>query len=431
MTTEPAAAGRPPLRRRVPMGPRGPLGLVLDPMTWRAVPYMLLSAVTGLAWFVILSGAVSVSMVLITIWVGVPLFVLAILLWRGGAMLERRVLRMALGVTIPDPYRPRTRGGVAGYLSWLLGDPATWKDLGYLLLLFPLGLVEGCVSLSLWMSSFAFLAQPFIVLSGHTTVVTERLVIDSVPESLPWGLAGLPILVATLYVVRGMSLLHGMLAVALLGPGDEARVRHLRASRARGVDAAEAERRRIERDLHDGAQQRLLAVALDLGRARSKFETDPAEARALITQAHEGVKSAIGELRDLARGIYPAILTDRGLDAALSALAARAPVRVEVTVEITERPPPAVESIAYFVVAESLANMAKHAAATEASVRVGRQDDRVVVEVRDNGIGGAVPRPGGGLAGLADRAATIDGTLTVESPPGGPTLVRARLPYEW
>ncbi|GAA3835965.1 sensor histidine kinase [Sphaerisporangium flaviroseum] len=431
MTAEVVVTRQPPLRHRVPLGPRGPLGLLVDPMTWRAAPYLLISVAFGLAWFVILSVALPLSLLMIIIWVGLPLFVLTMLLWRGGAMLERRLLRLTLGVTIPDPYRPRPERGVARHLGWLFGDPATWKDLGYLLLLLPLGLVEFFVSMVLWACCVALMAQPVLVALGHTTVITDRLVVDNLIESLPWALGGVLLLAATLYIVRGMAWLHGTLAVALLGPGDEARVMHLRASRARGVDAAEAERRRIERDLHDGAQQRLLAVVLDLGRAQAKLDSHPEEARDLLAQAHAGTKAAITELRDLARGIYPAILTDRGLDAALSALAARAPVRVDVSVEIVDRPPAAVESIAYFIVAESLTNMAKHSVATEASVRVSRQDDRVVVEVRDNGIGGAEPRPGGGLAGLADRAATIDGALTVESPPGGPTLIRARLPYEW
>ncbi|MEO3809661.1 sensor domain-containing protein [Sphaerisporangium sp. B11E5] len=419
------------LRERVPFGPRGPIGLFLDPLTWRAAVYLLFSVVPGMFWFTALAVAVSVSLGLLIVWVGLPLFLLTILCWRGGAMLERRLMWPAFGISIRDPYRPWPDAGFVRRLTWLPSDPATWKDLGYLLLLFPLGLVEFTLSAVLWSCSIGFTAQPVLVLLGVPTSITPELVIDTVPESIPWMLLGLAFTAGTLYVVRGMGWLHGMLAVALLGPGDEEQVTHLRASRARGVDAAEAERRRIERDLHDGAQQRLLAVAMDLGRAQAKMESDPDEAKELLAQAHAGAKAAIAELRDLARGIYPAILTDRGLDAALSALAARAPVHVSVTVDIDHRPPPAVESIAYFVVAESLTNMAKHSLATEASVRVAKERDHVLVEIYDNGMGGAVASPGGGLAGLADRAATIDGTLTVHSPPGGPTVISARLPYEW
>jgi signal transduction histidine kinase len=243
----------------------------------------------------------------------------------------------------------------------------------------------------------------------------------------------------TLYVTRAMGMMHSSLARVLLGPSESqletlqlrARADHLQASRARGVDAAESERRRIERDLHDGAQQQLLAVAMDIGRARAKLDTDPEAARALIEQAHAGTREVIGELRNLARGIYPAILTDRGLDPALSSLAARAPVPVEVSVDLSDRPPAAVESIAYFIVAESLANIAKYARATRASVTVHRDQYWVVVEIADNGVGGASAQPGGGLSGLADRAATIDGLLTVNSPPGGPTVIRADLPCTW
>jgi signal transduction histidine kinase len=257
--------------------------------------------------------------------------------------------------------------------------------------------------------------------------------------ALPGTAFGLLLTVIAMYVTRAMAIGHVLIARLLLGPSpsqqENQRLRqktaHLQASRARGVDAAEFERRRIERDLHDGAQQRLLAVAMDIGRARAKLDQDPEGARALIEQAHSGTKEAIAELRDLARGIYPAILTDRGLDPALSGLAGRAPVPVEVEVDLPERPPAAVESIAYFIVAEALTNIAKYARATRASVRVSRDDAWVVIEVIDNGVGGAVARAEGGLAGLADRAATIDGMLIVDSPPGGPTIIRADLPCTW
>ena len=194
------------------------------------------------------------------------------------------------------------------------------------------------------------------------------------------------------------------------------------------MDAAVAERRRIERDLHDGAQQRLTALAMGLGRARAKLDSDPEAARELVEQAHEDAKQALAELRNLARGIHPAILTDRGLDAALSHLAARSPVPVEISVEIADRPSPAVESTAYFVVAEALTNAAKHSAARSIRARVWRFDATLLVEVVDDGVGGAAIEPGGGLEGLTTRVATIDGTLSISSPAGGPTVVRAELP---
>jgi signal transduction histidine kinase len=238
-----------------------------------------------------------------------------------------------------------------------------------------------------------------------------------------------------IWVTPWLGWLHGELAIALLGPNRtkrlEQKAERLQSSRARGVDAAEAERRRIERDLHDGAQQRLVAVAMSLGRAKSKFDHDPEGVRDLIDEAHADAKLAVSELRDLARGIYPAVLGDRGLDAALSAQAAKSPIPVDVTVNVEPRPPAAVETTAYFIVGETLTNIAKHSGAKEAQVKVWRDDAHVVVEITDNGHGGAEVRPGGGLAGLADRAATIDGVITVVSPIGGPTVIRADLPCEW
>jgi signal transduction histidine kinase len=240
-------------------------------------------------------------------------------------------------------------------------------------------------------------------------------------------------------VLPVIASLHITLAKWLLGPNTTEQLtekaERLQASRARGVDAAEAERRRIERDLHDGAQQRLVAVAMGLGRAKSKMDSDPNAVRALIDEAHADAKLAVSELRDLARGIYPAVLGDRGLDAALSSLAAKCPVPVEVHVAIEPRPPAAVESTAYFIVGECLTNVAKHSGATEAKVNAWREErptgDLVVVEITDDGHGGASMRAGGGLSGLADRAATIDGVMTVVSPVGGPTVIRADLPCVW
>ncbi|WP_233359110.1 sensor histidine kinase [Thermomonospora amylolytica] len=441
--SETAVAAVPGVRRLV-MGPWNPWAMVRSSLTWRAAVYLVTSLAFGLAWFVGLTVGLTLSVALTVIWVGIPLLALVMLLWRGGAMLERRLLRAAFGVTVPDPYRPMPpSAGLLGKWRAMAVDPATWKDLLYLGLRFPVALVEFTVSVTVWSAAGVFLAAPVIVVVEDTVVVNfGDLLFYSAGDpvtALPLTAVGVVLLLAALYVTRAMAVLHAGYGVLLLGPSRaqaerirlQARADRLQASRARGVDAAEAERRRIERDLHDGAQQRLLAVAMDIGRARAKLEEDPEAARALIEQAHAGTKEAIAELRDLARGIYPAILTDRGLDPAISGLAARAAVPVEVEVDLPERPPAAVESIAYFIVAESLANIAKYARATRASVRVTRESHWVVVEVTDNGVGGARAVPEGGLAGLADRAATIDGILTIDSPPGGPTVIRADLPCTW
>jgi signal transduction histidine kinase len=206
-----------------------------------------------------------------------------------------------------------------------------------------------------------------------------------------------------------------------------ANLRELRASRERIVEAGDAERRRLERDLHDGAQARLVALLLGLNLGRRRL-ADDAEATALIDAWIAELKLSLAELRELARGIHPAVLTEHGLEPALRALAARSPVPVAVTGTIGERLPAAVETAAYFVVSEGLTNVAKYAQADQAAVRLERVDGHLTVEVSDDGVGGAAARTGSGLYGLADRVAALDGALEVASPPGGGTRLRADLP---
>lgn len=426
-----------PIRRRG----YGPLRVANDPLTWRSAAYLLLYFPLGVGYFVVLVTLVSTSAGLLAVLVGVLGFAITMILWRAAARFERVLVRAAFGVQVPSPYRALPSGGTL-LAKWraMAADPATWKDLLYVVLAFPVSLAEFVLSVVVWSVSLYLLTLPVTVnweRSGflYFTVGGHQIWLDNSLTALPAVPFGVVMLFAAMYVVRGVGHAHGAYARYLLGPSEtqllRTRAAQLRASRARGVDAAEAERRRIERDLHDGAQQQLLAVAMDLGRARTKLEEDPEGAQELIQQAHAGAKEAIVELRNLARGIYPAILTDRGLDAAISAVAARAQVPVDVEVDLPTRPPAAVESIAYFIVSEALTNVAKYARATRASVRIVRDGNWIIVEVSDNGVGGASARPGGGLAGLADRAAGIDGILTVNSPAGGPTVIRADLPAVW
>ena len=233
------------------------------------------------------------------------------------------------------------------------------------------------------------------------------------------------------------ELLQGVAAAAALALENErlavelrARVEELRASRARIVEAADEERRRLERDLHDGAQQRLVSLALNLRLAGAKLDTDPVAARGLLDESADELADATTELRELARGLHPAVLSDRGLRPALEALAGRAPVPVELEGPAAERLPPAIESASYFVVAEALTNVARYAQASRAQVVVSRSNGRLEVEVRDDGVGGADPDSGSGLRGLADRVAALDGRLEVVSPPGEGTVVRAVIPCE-
>jgi signal transduction histidine kinase len=207
----------------------------------------------------------------------------------------------------------------------------------------------------------------------------------------------------------------------------DAQLEELRASRQRIAEATIAERRRVERDLHDGAQQRLVAMSMSLGMARRRMDKGE-DARELVAGAEQELRAAITELRDLARGIHPAVLTDRGLTPALRDLAARAAVPVELGDLPEERLPGPVEAAAYFTVSEALTNVAKYAHATHATVRLEQQDGALVIEVRDDGVGGADPGGGTGLAGLADRVDAHGGTLTLSSPPGGPTVLRLELP---
>jgi signal transduction histidine kinase len=366
---------------------------------FRSAAFMLLGFPVSLVAFVMVVVLFSVGVSTLVIWAGLLILLIATKVVYGFAALNRMLIRGTIGADIPAPKISYDNSGTfwQRYLRRLT-HPQMWRNLAYLLVTFPLACFE-----------------------------------------FPLAIAGVILLPVGLFVLPVIASLHVLLAKALLGPNTneelEQKAERLQASRARGVDAAEAERRRIERDLHDGAQQRLVAVAMGLGRAKSKLDADPDAAKALIDEAHADAKLAVSELRDLARGIYPAVLGDRGLDAALSSLAAKCPIPVEVNVVIDPRPPAAVESTAYFIVGECLTNIAKHSGATEAKVNAWREErptgDLVIVEITDDGHGGASLRPGGGLSGLADRAATIDGVMTVVSPVGGPTVIRADLPCAW
>jgi signal transduction histidine kinase len=228
------------------------------------------------------------------------------------------------------------------------------------------------------------------------------------------------------WVALGLAVLAALSAAGIYGQREH-RIRRLEQTRAGAVNVQESELRRIERDLHDGAQARLVAVGMSLGMAEQALEKDPEAVRRLLAEAREGAGEALEELRALARGIRPPILTDRGLQPAISALTARTPLPVTLAVDVRDRYPSAVESAAYFTVAEAIANAIKHSAAEHIAIRIGEEDGVLVAEVEDDGAGGANPS-GPGLTGLRQRAEALDGTLLVESPAGGPTTVRAELP---
>jgi len=391
-------------------------GLVVG---WLAAALSLIDGPTGgweLAWFyvlVVLAGPV-------------------LLLWavQGLGVLQRVRFRTVLGVQIAAP--PRAVGDSSLLLRPLRAwrAPATWRQLGYHLLTMVSGTAGGLLVMIFWSApllALAYLAGP---LQGEgpgaaagigVAVLWATLLAAAMVRAAPW-------------VARSVAEADEQGARALLGPSRNEelalRVESLARSRAEVVAATDAERRRIERDLHDGAQRRLVSLAMQLGMARASLGDDVSEPlRQVIEQAHDEATEALAELRQLVRGLHPAVLDDRGLDAALSGIAANAPLPVRLRVDAGARCAPAIEAVAYFVVSEALTNVAKHAAATRAEVTVERLGDRLRVVVADDGRGGATLANGGtGLRGLAQRAAAVDGTFAVDSPPGGPTRITVELP---
>jgi len=312
-------------------------------------------------------------------------------------------------------------------------DLSRWRDVIYVFVAFPLTVLEFIVAAILWTASLALLSLPLSALIGGIRLDAAGF-LSPAAAVVGSGLAGLVLLAVASSVTQGLMALHRAVIAGLVCESEEQalarRVATLETSRRAVIDTEASELRRIERDLHDGAQQRLVMLTIDLGLAAEKIDTDPAAARTLVAEAQDQARQALAELRDLVRGIAPAILLDRGLVPALSAIAGRSPVQTVVSSTIPDgaRLPDAVERAAYFVVAESLANVAKHATATRCEIRCRPDGPNLVIEVWDDGAGGARIVPGGGLAGLAGRVEALDGTLTVDSPAGGPTVVHAELP---
>jgi len=412
---------------------RATVWAVVSARTWLAVIHLLVGFFLGtLAFAVVVTGtSLSVALLVVAL-AGVPIMWGVLLLAGWFARTERARFALLLGERIPDPaaYRPPPAGGWWLRLRRYLAARTTWQQFGYALLRFPLSVVQFVIVLTVWPVALAMLALP----TYYWALPRGSEFLGGTAPPGAWEVVGLTVgglvlLLLAPQVTRGLAVSDALVARVLLGPPKtqlQARIGELERSRAAVVDSAEAERRRIERDLHDGAQQRLVALAMDLGRAKARFSDDPEAARAIVDQAHTEAKAALVELRNLVRGVHPPVLADRGLDAALSGLAALSPVPVAVTVDVPARPPSSVEAIAYFVVAEALTNVAKHAHATQAAVSVVRRADTLSVAISDNGVGGADPR-GQGLTGLADRVAGVDGRLSVHSPAGGGTVIEVGL----
>ena len=435
------------------------LGPVL-PATWRALASLSASTAAAAAYAAVLICALTAGLAWLA-GLAVQLLVFGLVL---AARIAWRAVRRPRGRKSGTTRPPRTRWAAE---SWILLIAVTIAasarlaalDRGRTLRLtgapIPAGPWPGTAGMPLRRRTRAWLESPVVTrgalyqLARLPGIIAIGLAVAGVCTLTGMGLAGhlwpgspfkhglsVPIGVVSLFawpvVVRVGSALDVALARALLGPSRagqlSAEVEHLGAARAQAVESADSERRRIERDLHDGLQPRLVSLALELGIARSRFERDPDYARSLLEQAHEEAKIAIQDLRSLVRGIHPSVLDERGLDAALSALVASCAVPVRVVVSLTRRPDRPREAVAYFVVAEAITNVTKHAGASAASVTITDEGSLLRVLVEDDGEGGAAVEPGGGLAGLAARVAAIDGTLTVTSPPGGPTRVEAVRP---
>ena len=413
---------------------------------------------TELAFFVVSGGLAGVGLafvgatmatgiILAITFFGLAVLALSLRSARGIGRWNRDLIHNLLGETIHEPEPFSNRPGFFGWLQAALRDRVAWRAVGYLLVKVPWTILGVYVALSLWWDAVVCLFTPFWGGGGGPGVwgAVDNIIFNSSLTNGPgvgfWHSVGLFLLgwvflFAAPWVMRGFVNVDRILARALLGPDPfAARVRTLEQARTRTVDASAATLRRIERDLHDGTQAQLVALAMRLGMAKEKLDdaehVDLERVRELVEEAHRGAKEAIVELRDIARGIHPPAL-DIGLEGALTTLASRSALPTECYLDLRDRPTPAIEAIAYYCVAELLANVAQHAHASRASVSCAQQGTWLRLVVRDDGRGGAhLPTSGSsssGLAGLTERVRAVDGRLNLVSPPGGPTVVTVDLP---
>ncbi|MFD2768078.1 sensor histidine kinase [Micromonospora eburnea] len=397
----------------------------------QATAYLLRGGVTAVA----AAGALlalAVAGALCLALIGVPLLAGTLRVVRSLAAVERRRAGRLLGGVVPQRYAEFS-GSSFAQLRTLARDPATWRDLLWLVLHALAGTSLALCCLAVWLCA---ITAPVVALVWW---VPDGAPIDFFVKIDSWTRAlAVPLPIAAgstallLWAGPVIAAAQAKAYRAMLAPSARdcltARVEQLSTTRAGALDAHAAELRRIERDLHDGLQARLVAVAIQLGLAQRQRDIDPDTANQLVERAHTGVEQTLTALREVVRNIYPPILADRGLAEAVRTLAAESPVPVRTSIGTLVRPPAAVESAAYFVAAEALTNVVKHSGATEITLTLDQGGNRLVVEVTDNGRGGADPYHGTGLAGVADRAAALDGTMTLHSPTGGPTTLRVELP---
>jgi signal transduction histidine kinase len=402
---------------------------------WRVLSdsvFCLTSFPIGLVFFLVavIGGVLGLTLSFVGVGLGILAWTFALMLW--GAQVERSRLRAFLSINVGEAQHwAATDGNVISRIWQIIRSPQVWRDFLYMGLLFPIGILE----LALVTFPLKFIWAPiFYFIFGAEPGVIWGLQVTNPIIAITVLIMGIVIAVPTALLINLTAKLHGQLGLLLLGTSHEevltGRVEELTESRSAVMRAMHMERKRIERDLHDGAQQQLVALAMDLGRAREKMESDPEAARIILDDSHERAKRVMVDMRELVRGIHPAVLTDRGLDAAVSAVAGRAPIPVDVSVRVRDRLPEEVESTAYFVVVEALTNATKHAQASRARVSIQRDGNWLRITVTDNGRGGADPEQGTGMRGLRDRILALEGTFAFTSPSGKGTRITVEIPCE-
>ncbi|MCF2532523.1 sensor histidine kinase [Yinghuangia soli] len=411
---------------------------------WGETMHLTLNLFVGILGFIHVVVFVALGIGLTPLFLmGLPLIGATVMACRGWGTLERGRAKALMGEVVgkPAPFRQKTPG-FTGWVKSSLADGSGWRAALYLVLMLPWGIFTFAMAVATWAVTLAMITYPLTQPLYREADMPGALLRGDGPHApgddvylAGFGTVtlvfavGVVLLFLTPQIIRGLAWVDRTMVRGLLGPAFLSRqVEELKVSRGAAVDTAASDMRRIERDLHDGAQARLVSLAMDLGLAKEKMNSDPDAAQRMVVEAHNEVKLALRELRDLARGIHPAVLTDRGLDAALSAVAAKCTVPVTVTVDLPRRPSAPVEQVAYYTVSELLTNVSKHSGATSATVRVWVENDRLTLEVADDGHGGADPAHGTGLAGLVERVRSVDGTLAVDSPKGRGTRVKVTLP---
>jgi signal transduction histidine kinase len=414
---------------------------------WAEFGYALVGLPLAVAGFLFTVCSVVAGVLLLGSFIGLPLIALGLIAARSLGSAHRELAHRLLGWQIDAPPPAASSGrGLFGWLGANLRDNRGWRAYGYLLLKLPVAVVAFAAAVAFRVGGIIFLLTPLFQnpddarrAADHDGYVNHPFVqyghfqFDSWPKIALLVLQGATMIVLAPWVLRPVLLLDRWLMRWLLGPSSlSERVLELEHSRAAAMDDAAARLRRIERDLHDGAQAQLVAVAMKLNLAGEKLAADSEQLdvpriRELVGTAFDTAQQAITELRDLVAGIHPPILND-GLPAALATLAARGAVPTQLRVDLPTRPSAAIESILYFCAAELLTNVAKHAGARHAAVELTNSRGVIRLAVSDDGVGGAGTHTGSGLSGLAERVRTVDGSLSVLSPPGGPTTINVRLP---